>query len=338
MPKKFQPGCACCDPVIPPTPSPVCVSGCNGAAVPGAHVEVRNSDGDVVLSDDTGPNGCTDSILWPAGNYTATIYPPDGIPGWDATIRGFTMPGGTTLPFPLHLSTGYTCGCRAPDIHSYFGVGDPKPNLAETLFFSSELGDCTIRWYPWRAGSWWFTGIYYGHFVIEDILSSTSLARDPNGDFCNHLTPRQALVDVFFYPCGELRNSEGNPPFVVTNQCFQASSAGPFSYGGLAFGVRYLCGCVACDAEIDGLRQFNLVPDPNLVPMTDPHEPNQMASWNGLPSGFAQFMGPAFAGNLAIQQDPLLWTADHEMAWYGRGLNRCERVDWFPAGTAVVSA
>jgi len=339
MAKKFQPGCPCCTSVIPPTPSPVCISGCNGAAVPGAHVEVRNSHGDVVLDSDTGTTGCTRSILWPAGSYTATITPPVGIPGWDITIRNFTMPGGTVLPFPLHLSTGYTCGCRAPDQHNYFGSGNPKTNLPETLFFSSELGSCTIRWFPWRTGSAWFTGLYYGSFSIGDILSSTSRERNPDGDLCNYLTPLPAVVDVFFSPCGfYLRNSTGGPAFVVDFPCFQPSSAGPFYYGGLAFGVRYLCGCVICDAEIDGLRQANLVPDPNAVPMTDPHDPNQLASWNGLSSGFSQFMGPMFTGNPVVQQDPFLWTADHETAWYGRGLNRCERVEWFPAGTAVVSA
>lgn len=332
MRRKFQPGCPCCEPFIPPTPSPACISGCNGASVPNARVVVTNSDGDTVLDDTTGANGCTDSILWPPGGYVATITPPPGIPGWDATVRSFTMPGGLILPIPLRLSDGYTCGCRAPDRHDYLGVGDPKPNLPETLFFSSENGECALQWFPWKTGSGWLAGVYYGHFLIEDLLSSTANTEP----FCTYLTPKTALVDVFFNPCG-LRNSQGLPPVTIDSQCLQASSPGPYYDGNLMFGVRYLCGCVICDAQVDGLWQYNLVPDPNRIPLDDPHISSPGTIWNGSYNGFAGWMGPYSTGGTTSQQDPFLWTGNHADAWYGRGLNRCERVDWFPEGTAVVS-
>lgn len=319
MAKKHQPGCPCCSSIIPPSPSPLCVSGCNGARVPGAHVVVTNGDGDVVLDGDTGSNGCTESILWDSGGYSATITPPVGIDGWDVTTRDFTMPGGLILPIPLKLSDGYTCGCNTPDRHDYFGVGDPKPVLPETLFFSCAVGSCALQWFPWQAGSPFNAGVYYGSFPVYDLLSSTA----GSVPFCTQLTPKNAVADVFFNPCGLFQ-------YEITNACFQASSGGPFNYGGLLFGVRYKCGCVACNAFEGGLLQFNLVPDPATAPLANPHVPSA-----DIPNGM---IGPVFAGNFSLQDDPFLWAADHADAWYGRGIGDCLRVDWCPAGTAIVSA
>ena len=323
--------CAGCG--APDSPVVVCVKGCNGAAIPGAGVVVTDDSDTVMLDATTGASGCSPSVSLGAGSYHVVITPPAGIAGWDLTEADFTIPGGLTSPITLKLSDGYTCGCRAPDRHDYLGAGNPKPILPTTLYFSSAIGSCTLTWFPRPGTSMFSTGIYYGSFTVSDFPASDS-TRDPYGNpQCTHMRHTDAIVDVFFDPCG------GVLPFDV-GTCFSAGSpTGLFQYAGLVFGVRYICGCIACDAEVGGMAIYDQIPDPNLVAMTDPHSLAEYgythtssitAVTRGITSG-------DYKDGLAVSYDPFLWTANHYAGTIGYGLNACVRETWLPAGTVVIS-
>lgn len=336
MAKKFQPGCPCCTPAIPPTPSPVCVSGCNGAAIPGAHVEVRDGHGDVVLDDDTGLNGCTESVLWLAGSYTATVTPPVGVPGWEVTVRNFTMPGGTVLPFPLALSEGYTCGCRAPDRHDYFGVGDPKPNLPETLFFSCDDGACVLNWFPAYPGSRLEYGIYYGYFTKAGALSGIPSRPIGGGIECFPPQRADAVVDVLFNPCGGIDPGQNSDPCTFGD---------PFpSAFGLFFGTRAGCSCVDCPADA--------VPSPddwtfdrrtmlNILPYSNPQDMLNSV-WCRFPTGIdgicISAVSPPYLGGYSLTNQPLHFEANFGDVYYNRfaGAGACPHELYLSPGTVII--
>lgn len=340
MLRQFQPGCPCCSRPSPQT-LPVCVIECNGKRMIGAHVVVVDSDGNTVLEDTTDSLGCTRSITWENGIYTATVTPPQGIPGWEITTKIFTMPGGLTNPILVRLSDGYSCGCLNPgDRNIYLGVGPPRKQLGESLFFSSEVGSCTLQWYPWKPNSPWGRGIYYGHLMVEGFASAPSYKNDGYVK-CKEEEPKQGLLEVFFGACGI-----NNCAWVSYNRCYRPGNVG-FAFCdhyNLAFGIRCFCACRKCHVVVPPDYELGeSVCDPNQTPCSDPHDyeelyvtpPNDFADTTGW-----RWMGPLQFGNTMMQRDPFIYAADHTEAYSGfegPGVGSCTKQVWFPAGTVVIS-